>query len=95
MTLKLQEVANFVMFFHVMQTMFILFMFVYDKNKDAPFSIGSIAWGFKLGVKKSVSVYLEALKMLVVESAITTLVPLPICKDFVQICSLMELTLSQ
>ena len=50
-------------------------MFVYDKNKDAPFSIGSIAWGFKLGVKKSVSVYLEALKMLVVESAITTLVP--------------------
>ena len=43
MTLKLQEVANFVMFFHVMQTMFILFMFVYDKNKDAPFSIGSIA----------------------------------------------------
>ena len=43
MTLKLQEVANFVMFFHVMQTMFILFMFVYDKNKDTPFSIGSIA----------------------------------------------------
>ena len=37
MTLKLQEVANLGMFFHVM-----LFMFVYNKNKDTPFCIGCI-----------------------------------------------------
>ena len=33
MTLKLQEVVNFEMFFDVLQTI-ILFMFMYDKNKD-------------------------------------------------------------
>ena len=35
MTLKLQEVANFEMFFHVMQIK-IVFMFVCNKNKDTP-----------------------------------------------------------
>ena len=42
MTLKLQEEANFGMFFHVMQTINIVFMFVYDKNKDTPLWTGSI-----------------------------------------------------
>ena len=42
MTLKLQEVANFGMFFHVMGKLFTLFLFVYNKNKDMPLWIGSI-----------------------------------------------------
>ena len=44
MTLKSQEVANFGMCFHVICKLFILFMFVYDKNKDTPFCTGSMAW---------------------------------------------------
>ena len=42
MTLKFQEVANFGMFFHMICKLFVLFMFVYDKNKDMPLWIGSI-----------------------------------------------------
>ena len=42
MILKLQEVANFGMFFHMMQTIHFSFMFVSDKNKDTTLWIGSI-----------------------------------------------------
>ena len=42
MTLKLYEVANFGMLFHMKQIIHFIFMFVYDKNKDMPLWIGSI-----------------------------------------------------
>ena len=45
MTLKLQEVANFGMFFPVMQTFNFIHVCQYDKNKDTPFCIGSIVDG--------------------------------------------------
>ena len=44
MTLKLQEAANFGMFFHVMQTFYFLHVCVEKKMRTRLFCIGSMGW---------------------------------------------------